>query len=110
MGICSPCCTGSTDHDEVGVHKSGFVKMMETNPLEKFRDPGSEYVYDKAALNMMEIWESKVFGGSAFRKIGKKNGGFMTNYLKKKVLDFKIEYLYGGGYYKIENLPDPENN
>ena len=34
----------------------------------------------------------------------------VSNYLKKKVDSYDIQYMYGGGYYKIENLPDPENN
>ena len=84
--------------------------MLETNPLEKSRDPNSEYVYDKAGRNMMEIYESKVFGGSVFNKIGKQDGTYLENNLKSKVLDYRLEYLYGGGYYKLENLPDPENN
>lgn len=84
--------------------------MLNSNPFAKLKDPSSEYVYDHAGRNMFEIWESKQFGGSVFNKIKRRDGVSMTNNLKDKVLDFKIEYLYGGGYYKIENLPDPDNN
>jgi hypothetical protein len=42
--------------------------------------------------------------------MGMKNGSHISNNLKNKILDYRIEYLYGGGYYKLENLPDPENN
>ena len=34
----------------------------------------------------------------------------MENDLKYRVVGYTLEYIYGGGYYKIENLPDPENN
>jgi hypothetical protein len=34
----------------------------------------------------------------------------MVNDFKEKVIGYTLEYIYGGGYYKIENLPDPENN
>ena len=58
----------------------------------------------------MEIWDSGVFGGCVLNKIGRKDGGTVTNKLKSIVEDYTLEYMYGGGYYKIENLPDPENN
>jgi hypothetical protein len=110
MGICTPCCTGSAEQDEIGVHKSSFCKMLETNPVSKLRDPKSDYVFDKCGLNIMEIWESKKFGGTVFNKFVKKDGTKMTNNLRNKLLEYRIEYLYGGGYYKFENLPDPEKN
>ena len=84
--------------------------MMESNPLAKLKDHKSDYVFDKCGLNMMEIWESKKFGGPVFSNFTKKDGTKMSNNLRAKVLDLRIEYLYGGGYYKFENLPDPENN
>ena len=56
------------------------------------------------------MWESKVFGRCVFNKMGKKEGGHIKNYLEKKVQSYNVQYLYGGGYYKMENLPDPENN
>ena len=93
MGICSPCCAGSSESEDVGVHKSGFIKMLNSNPFAKLKDPRSEYVYDHAGRNMFEIWESKQFGGSVFNKIKRRDGVQMTNSLKDKVLDFKIEYL-----------------
>ena len=84
--------------------------MLESNPVQKLADVHSEYVYDKAGRNLMEMWQSRVFGGCVMNKVGMKNGGYFTNNLREKVMEYKLEYLYGGGYYKLENLPDPENN
>jgi hypothetical protein len=56
MGICSPCCANSSDNDEVGVHKKSFVAMMNSNPFEKLKSNDTEYVYDHAGHNMMDMW------------------------------------------------------
>ena len=109
MGICSPCCAQS-DNDEVGVHKKSFVEMMQSNPFTKLKSNETNYVYDHCGHNMMDMYQSKVFGGCVFNRMGMKNGSYISNNLKNKILDYRIEYLYGGGYYKLENLPDPENN
>ena len=40
----------------------------------------------------------------------RKNGTEIPNQLRDKIMAFNIEYLYGGGYYCLEMIPDPENN
>lgn len=84
--------------------------MIKSNPFIKLSEVSSAYCYDHNGHNLMEMWESKAFGGCVFNKIRKKDGGSITNFLSKKVKSYDIQYLYGGGYYILENLPDPENN
>lgn len=85
--------------------------MIRTNPCEKMADLDSEYVYDHTARNCYRIYCTNLFGGCIFDKMGQntKNGGSVTNFLERKVRNYEIAYLYGGGYYKFENIPDPEN-
>ena len=110
MGVCSPCCNEADNNDIALKHKCNFCDMIKTNPFSKFVDVESDYVYDGTGRNLMEMWESKYFGRCVFDKMRKKEGGSISNYLNKKVHGYDIQYMYGGGYYKIENLPDPENN
>ena len=51
-----------------------------------------------------------MFGGCVFNKVEQKNGKFISNFLEEKVQNYDIQDDIGGGYYQIENLPDPENN
>ena len=64
--------------------------MIKSNPVNKFQEVESEYVYDATGRNLMEMWESKKFGRCIFDKMWKKEGGSITNYLKKKVDSYDI--------------------
>ena len=55
------------------------------------------------------MWLSKHWGHCVFDKIHLKHGGYVSNYLESKVHSYDINWLQGGGYYKIENLPDPQD-
>ena len=84
--------------------------MMRTNPFDKLKDRHSDYCYDRAGRNMMEMWQDHMFGGCIFDKVGTKYGKYISNFLEEKVLNYNIQDENGGGYYHIETLPDPENN
>ena len=59
----------------------------------------------------MEIWQSKYFGGTVLQPVRRKDGTtFMANNLKEVIFKFNIQTLYGGGYYALRMIPDPENN
>ena len=58
----------------------------------------------------MEMWRSKIFGGHVLKPMCRKDGSAIPNNLREKIMAFNIEYLYGGGYYCLEMIPDPENN
>jgi hypothetical protein len=64
--------------------------MIKTNPFLKLADVRSEYVFSHVGRNLLEIYESKVFGGCIYNKIGKKKGGYITHYLEKKVKNYNI--------------------
>lgn len=59
---------------------------------------------------MMEMWHSKYFGGPVLNAIRRKDGTFMENNLKEFLFNLNINTLYGGGYYALRMIPDPENN
>ena len=74
--VCAPCCTSSADENDVAKgHHAKFDKMIKSNPFLKLADVRSEYVFSHIGRNLLEIYESKVFGGCIYNKIGKKNGG-----------------------------------
>jgi hypothetical protein len=64
--------------------------MLKINPFKKLQEVDSEYVYDHAGRNLLEMWESKVFGRCVFNKMGKKDGGSIKNYLEKKVQSYNV--------------------
>lgn len=55
--------------------------------------------------NADSAYKSSVFGGSVFLPIGKKNGKRdKRNPLEAEINDIQVDYLYGGGYYEIQNV------
>tara|TARA_B110000285_G_C14826647_1_gene468987 strand:- start:429 stop:623 length:195 start_codon:yes stop_codon:yes gene_type:complete len=64
--------------------------MIKSNPFIKLSEVSSAYCYDHNGHNLMEMWESKAFGGCVFNKIRKKDGGSITNFLSKKVKSYDI--------------------
>lgn len=56
--------------------------MLDTCPFEKLADKNSEYVYDKCGRNLMEMWQSKIFGGNVLKPMSRKNGTAIPNCLK----------------------------
>ena len=111
MGNTSSCCNSSTKKDDaLGEYKEEFLKMINRCPLDKLASKESNYVYDKCGRNMMEMWQSKYFGGTVLQPVRRKDGDFMANNLKEVIFNLSIQPLYGGGYYALRMIPDPENN
>ena len=66
----------------------------------------SKYKANQDNLNNAEsAYKSNVFGGSVFLPIGKINGKRdKRNPLEQEINDLQVDYLYGGGYYEIQNV------
>lgn len=66
-----------------------------------------------SAKKVKKMWKSRVYGGHVFQPVGEAPGTKRTrqNVLQDQVNLFQIEYLYGGGYYVLENIliQDKEN-
>lgn len=69
-------------------------------------DPNKDTVLHK-------MLTSKIYGGSILRPVARDRSNSSRNIfnnLGEKIINFEIEYLYGGGYYEIERLIDTNEN
>ena len=92
--------------ETLSVHKSTFLELLNSIPDRLLYDPSKEPVLHK-------LLTSKICGGSVLQPVGrdKENPArVIQNNLQEKIINFEIEYLYGGGYYEIERLIDTKEN
>jgi len=84
-----------------------FKRMWSSNP------DYSKYKGDTLkAQNMLNAWRSKVFGGDVIKPVGVKGKSKRTkkNPLEEDLKKFNIMPMYGGGYYKLENVQQSEHD
>jgi len=75
----------------------------------------SKFKMDEDSLqNAESAYKSNVFGGSVLLPVGKKSGKRdKRNPLESEISAMQVEYMYGGGFYDIQNLredPQPYDN
>jgi hypothetical protein len=95
------CCENKKLYD-LGVDKEMFLQMLSEEPdLSKY-----QFWDQKTVKELKKLWKSKVFGGHVFQPVGEAPGTSRTrqNVLQDQINLFQIEYLYGGGYYVLENV------
>lgn len=100
-------CGGSKPFVAIDESSARVIEVLSNRPsnehlIHKFRGNAQQL------KNIEDAYKSTVFGGSIFLPIGssRKQGEKRdkTNNLKKEIEDAHIDYLYGGGYYVLQNV------
>ena len=100
MGASQCCC--ESENKDLGIDKINFLQMLETAPrFGKF-----EYRDQATVAALKSLWSSRRVGGDVMKPVVGASGKerTRTNVLKEQIQLFEIEYLYGGGYYVLENV------
>ena len=90
----------------MSVHKSTFIELLNSIPERLLYDPMIDPV-------LHGLITSKVCGWSVLLPVARDNDNpkrVIENGIKDKIINFEVEYLYGGGYYEIERLVNKESN
>jgi len=95
-------CGGSKPKFGVDSNQKSCLDMLTKRP-DFMKYKGDE----DAVQNAQKAFHSGIFGGSVFLPIGKENGKRdKLNPLEHEIKGMQVDYLYGGGYYTVNNIKE----